>query len=669
MKQTSTLKSRIFNLPAVTACAFFSLATLLTYFSVSASPGDAVSVNTISLAFSPPSYSIHMSPSGMGNGWGEPSIGVNWISEQTFNGTPNGGTVLTYGGFGTTALRITFDDSNPAAPMATWERTATLPLASQPRELGDPILFTDHDTGRTFVSQLLGGTPESTTDITDDDGRTFSESQGSGIVSGVDHQTIGGGPFAPPLTGSNPFYRNAIYYCSQDVGDALCALSVDGGVTFGAAVPIFTRADCNGLHGHIKVSPMDGTAYVPDKGCGGTDVTFHSDGKQAVVVSENNGATWTVRLVTTSSVVFQSLTQTSHQSWDPSVGVASDGTLYFGYQAADGHARIAVSHDKGMTWVNDTDVGALAGVQNTSFPAVVAGDPDRAAFAFFGTTTGGSDYDTAGFSGDWYLYIATTYDGGQTWTTVNPNPNDPIQRGGICGSGTCRNLLDFFDATIDKEGRVLVGYDDGCISTGCVQGTSGNDYTSKNAIARQLNGRRVFAAYDVQLDSVVSRKIHGSAGTFDIDLPLTGPAGIECRSGGATNDYSLVFTFPNNLTMVAGSSVTAGNGSVNSSAIGPNPNQYTVNVTGVNTGQYVTITLANVRDVGGHIGDVSGTMGVLVGDVNASKRVDAADVSSVRQQTLQTVTTSNFRNDINASGRIDAADVSIARQQTLTSLP
>jgi hypothetical protein len=39
------------------------------------------------------------------------------------------------------------------------------------------------------------------------------------------------------------------------------------------------------------------------------------------------------------------------------------------------------------------------------------------------------------------------------------------------------------------------------------------------------------------------------------------------------------------------------------------------------------------------------------------------------QQTLQPVTATNFRNDLNASGRIDAADVSIARQQTLTSLP
>jgi len=76
----------------------------------------------------PTSFSIHMSPNGMGDGWGEPSIGVNWKTEQVFNGTPNGGTVMSYGGINVpTALRITFNDSNPASPVANWERTATLP--------------------------------------------------------------------------------------------------------------------------------------------------------------------------------------------------------------------------------------------------------------------------------------------------------------------------------------------------------------------------------------------------------------------------------------------------------------------------------------------------------------------------------------------------------------
>ena len=42
--------------------------------------------------------------------------------------------------------------------------------------------------------------------------------------------------------------------------------------------------------------------------------------------------------------------------------------------------------------------------------------------------------------------------------------------------------------------------------------------------------------------SIVSRKIHGNAGPFNIDLPLTGNPGIECRSGGSGGDhqYSLL---------------------------------------------------------------------------------------------------------------------------------
>ena len=473
--------------------------------SVSPTPIPTGTPDTCSTA---PSYSIHMSPPGFGDDWGEPSIGVNWNTEQIFGGTPNGGTVMSFGGFGdgsfpdTTALRIIFNDSVPLAPTATWEHTESMPTVGAPRAFGDPILFTDHETGRSFVTQLLGLTPlGSTTAITDDDGRSFSLSEGSGLPSSVDHETFGGGPFAPPLTGIN--YKNAVYYCSQSVADATCSLSLDGGVTFGPGVPIYAVSDCTGLHGHIKVSPKDGTAYIPNRGCGG-DMPYHENSKQAIVFSENNGVTWNVRPVTTSTG------DGNGTKSDPSLGIATDGTLYFGYQANDGHPRISVSKDKGQTWINDSDVGASLGIQTALFPAVVAGDPDRATFAFFGTTTPGDNFhcgngddcsDDLGnnpqppFTGDWYLYIATTYDGGRTWTTINATPGDPIQRGGICGTGTCRNLLDFFDAAIDKQGRVLVGYDDGCISAKCIAGGD-NDYTAKNVIARQLNGKRMFAAFD-----------------------------------------------------------------------------------------------------------------------------------------------------------------------------
>jgi hypothetical protein len=180
----------------------------------------------------------------------------------------------------------------------------------------------------------------------------------------------------------------------------------------------------------------------------------------------------------------------------------------------------------------------------------------------------------------------------------------------------------------------------------------------------------------VQLARVVSRKTHFGAGAFDIVLDCPACAGavapeVECRSGGATGDYTVVFTFSTTLTSVGAASVTSGTGSVSSSAIDDSDaHNYIVNLTGVSNAQMSTVNLSNVYDSAGNGSRVvSAAMGVLLGDVNSSRRVDAADVSSVRQQTLQTVDATNFRNDINVSGRIDAADVSIARQQSLTSLP
>jgi hypothetical protein len=127
------------------------------------------------------------------------------------------------------------------------------------------------------VSQL--GPKTSFLTFSDDNGQTYSQSQGSGINSGVDHQTVGGGPYranATPPAPPNILYPNAIYYASQDAAVAQLARSDDGGQTFGPAVPMYTLAQCGGLHGHVKVAP-DGTIYVPNKNCGG---------KQALVVSE-----------------------------------------------------------------------------------------------------------------------------------------------------------------------------------------------------------------------------------------------------------------------------------------------------------------------------------------------------------------------------------------------
>jgi hypothetical protein len=445
-------------------------------------------------------YNYHP-PSGVAEDAGEPSIGVNWNSEKVFGGKGNGGTVTYFGGFLPYMLRTTFDDrTNPAT--VTWEQ-APLTVANAPRVYGDPILFTDSRTGRTFVSQELGLTPlGSTMEWTDNDGLSFTPSEGSGAPSGVDHQTVGGGPFHAPIpTGINPLYPNGVWYCSQAIADAVCSISLDGGITFGPAVPMYSVADCSGLHGHIKIGP-DGTAYVPNRACGGS-LPYHTGAGagHALLVSENNGISWNIRRV---QINGQPITGSTKTDRDPAVAVGNDGTVYFAYQAADGHSRVAVSTDKGLNWIRDTDVGTAMGVQNALFHVAVAGDAGRAAIGFFGTETGGANYNQPDFPGVWYLYIATTLDGGQTWTTQNATPGDPVQRGGICGGGGCRNLLDFFDATIDKRGRVLIGYDDGCVSETCISGQrqygmiAQNDFTAKAVIARQASGKRMFAAYDAE---------------------------------------------------------------------------------------------------------------------------------------------------------------------------
>jgi len=207
------------------------------------------------------------------------------------------------------------------------------------------------------------------------------------------------------------------------------------------------------------------------------------------VVSEDNGTTWAVR----------PLPKSTPGDSDPSVGIGANGTAYFGYTGADNVPRVAVSRDKGKTWTDDQAVGVEFGIKNAVFPAVVAGDDDRAAFAFLGTPTGGNYQDQANFHGVWHLYIAYTYDGGKSWVTADATPNDPVQIGSICTSGTTcgddRNLLDFIDATIDSRGRVLVPIADGCTGA-CVTGGP-NNRDAYATIARQSGGKTLKSVYDI----------------------------------------------------------------------------------------------------------------------------------------------------------------------------
>ncbi len=168
-----------------------------------------------------------------------------------------------------------------------------------------------------------------------------------------------------------------------------------------------------------------------------------------------------------------------------------------------------------------------------------------------------------------------------------------------------------------------------------------------------------------QLAGAVSRKTHGGEGTFDVPLPLSGNVGVECRSGGATNDYQMIFNFANSVT-VGSAAVTSGTGSVSSFSV--SGSQVTVNLTGVTNAQTITVTLFNVND-GTNSGDVPVSMGVLVGDVNGNGAVNASDVSLTKSQVGVPVTGSNFREDVNANGVINSVDVALVKSKVGTALP
>ncbi len=174
----------------------------------------------------------------------------------------------------------------------------------------------------------------------------------------------------------------------------------------------------------------------------------------------------------------------------------------------------------------------------------------------------------------------------------------------------------------------------------------------------------------VPAPSVVSRKTHGTVGDFDIDLPLAGNLGIECRTGGANGDYTLVFSFANTLTSVGGAGVTTGSGSVTSGTIGMDAHQYIVNLTGVGNAQTVTISLTNVSDSAGNFSSaLSASMGVLLSDTNASGEVNSSDIGQTKANSGQTTDGTNFRADVNVNGVINSSDIGTVKAKSGTSLP
>ena len=177
--------------------------------------------------------------------------------------------------------------------------------------------------------------------------------------------------------------------------------------------------------------------------------------------------------------------------------------------------------------------------------------------------------------------------------------------------------------------------------------------------------RNAFITLPPTPSQVVSRKVHGGV-PRDIALPLTGSPGIECRTGGASDNHQVILTFAVPVTFTS-AAVTSGTGSV-TSASGSGTTVVTANLTGVTNAQKITITLFGLSD-GTNTGSLGIPMGVLLGDTSGNGTVNSTDVSQIKSKSGQAVDATNFRADVTVSNSINASDISLVKSKSGTALP
>ena len=161
--------------------------------------------------------------------------------------------------------------------------------------------------------------------------------------------------------------------------------------------------------------------------------------------------------------------------------------------------------------------------------------------------------------------------------------------------------------------------------------------------------------------SAASRVTHGSAGTFDIAMPLTGTSGVEDR---VASTYTAVFNFDGPVTS---GQVQLISGTATVGAVTFSGNSMTAAITGVTSAEIVTLRALNINGDGQPHGDVP--FGFLAADANANRVVDKPDQQQIKGQVNQPVTSANFRSDVNADGQIKTTDANLVKTNKGNSIP
>ena len=376
---------------------------------------------------------------------------------------------------------------------STWEDVSGPLCAFQ---TNDPYGWVDPVTDRIFNVQMQG-LETSWICWSDDDGETWiGNPHDSGSTPINDHIKLATGPWTSSGYGiggivSQAFYDQAVYYCYNKGVGIFCYTSFDGGATFEAGGLLVGLATTNGgLHGAITSAP-DGTVYVTPR-----------VETPTVIVSKDNGLSWFERTMGEDQ-------GTPYPRKNSEVATDTQSNAYHIWTGADEGVYMAVSIDSGDSWSQTSMRISPNQVISTAFPQIDAGDPGRIAITYLGSENGSelnqSNIDGEPWDGNahyangnvsYYLYV--TY----SLNALDPNPvfhtvrasADPVQIGSIClNSGDCRdiggsnrNLLDFNDLHIDREGRVYIAFADGC---------TGSCATDHNSTPEDSRSRRGILCY------------------------------------------------------------------------------------------------------------------------------------------------------------------------------
>ena len=86
----------------------------------------------------------------------------------------------------------------------------------------------------------------------------------------------------------------------------------------------------------------------------------------------------------------------------------------------------------------------------------------------------------------------------------------------------------------------------------------------------------------------------------------------------------------------------------------------TVDLAAVADAQVLGVTLSAVSD-GVNLGNINIPMGVLLGDTNGDRAVNAGDTTQTKARAGQATDATNFRSDVNEDGSVNVGDTTIVK--------